>query len=163
MMMTWPQLHEASPTGLSRGTYLVLSVLRGLACGREPCALTMRELGQRCGSDSGHVVAMLRVFLVALADGARRPMSVAPPGWRGITAGERQVLGLIGAAQGAAGARLDDQVSWSARREAQALIRNMALALAAALAAYGLRVSITPMGGENPPSADVLMPTQMGA
>lgn len=163
MMMMWPQLDEASLTRLSRGTYLVLSVLRGLARGREPCVLTMRAFAQCCGTDAGEVVAMLRVFLVTLADGARRRMSVAPPGWRGLTAGERQVLGLIGAAQGTDGARLDDQVSWSARHEAQAVIRSATLALAATLAAYGLRVSPAPMDGENQPPADLLMSAQLRA
>ncbi len=88
-------------------------------------------------------MALLRAFLLTAAGAARRQVTIAPPGWQELTAGEQQVLDLINAAQCNDEARLDAQVVWIARLSAPAMIRRAALALAATLNEHGLRVALT--------------------
>jgi hypothetical protein len=64
--------HSHRPAALSRGAQLVLAVMRGLACGRDPCITILREFGQCCGGNAAEVIALLRVALLTMADGARR-------------------------------------------------------------------------------------------
>lgn len=124
-------------TRLNRGERLVLSVLRRLAHGWDPCILATRDLECR-GDTAAEVLSSVRLFIVTVARTARRRMQVAPPGWRELTTDERQILSLVSSAQRQDESMLEAMATWSARLEVRAVLIRTARELAATLTACGM-------------------------
>lgn len=131
--------------GLEYGEHMVVSSLRKIVARRDlVCPVIRREFAQACGKDADEVLTIFRAFRDTLGLTARRRISIGHPGWFGLTGDERQILGMIGAAQDGDQARLAAQVCWFARGDRQRLLAGAVRALAAAFAAHELLVFSPP-------------------
>jgi hypothetical protein len=145
----------AGVAGLAYGEHLLVWTLRKIVARRDVvCPVIAREFAEVCGADADRVLATFRAFLDSLGLTARRRISIGHPGWFGLTGDERQILGMIRAAQDDDQGRLAAQVCWFAQIERQSELADAARALAAAFAAHELLVfsapppnSAVPIGG----------------
>jgi len=133
-------LHEA--LGFGYAEHLLISAWRRIASGRNTCPLLIREFSEACGEDGLEALATFVTFLNALAYASRRRLSVGLPGGMALTADERQVLTLIAAAQNDRPALFQAHLSWLARGDARPTLAIGARALAAALNAHALRLTL---------------------
>ncbi len=126
---------------LNRAERLLVTAVRRLVAGLGLCGGILREFDSLCGPQSQEVLARIRLFLDALDRTARRPLTVAPPGWFAPTGDERQLLAMIEAAQGGEESRLAALACWFARRDVQPLLVEATHLLAGAMASHHLRIS----------------------
>jgi hypothetical protein len=128
-------------TGLNYGEHLLVWTLRKIVARRDAaCPVIQSEFAKACGEEADSVLTVFQAFLEVLGYTARRRISIGHPGWCGLTGDERQILGMIGAAQNGDQPRLAAMVCWFARADVQ---RQLALAtrgLAAAFVAHELLV-----------------------
>jgi hypothetical protein len=135
---------------LGEGGHLLVWSWRRMVAASPDCTLLALRYAGLCGDDAPEVIATLCTFLQALGYAGRRRLRVGSIGSEGITADERRLLNLVGAALAGNRVCVEAQLIWLARPEARQLVAIMTFALADALAAHQLPV--TPPVTEPPPS-----------
>ncbi len=120
--------------GFGFGEHLLVWSWRRVATGRTLCPLMMDDFSAAFGEDGPEVFATFCTFLQALAVASRRPLAISAPGCPNITAGERQILTLLAAAQADAPAMLEAHLRWIAIPEKRIVLAIATSALARALA-----------------------------
>jgi hypothetical protein len=128
----------AEALGLTQGEHLMIWTLRRLVARKGLCPLTLMEFTEICGEGAPPVLAIFQSFLGIAGQASRRHVSVGYPGYVGLTADERNMVALIGAAQAEAHERLAAHLLWQAKPEARHDLGIAAQGLAKVFAAHGL-------------------------
>lgn len=128
--------HDAWRLGC--GGHLLVWTLRRIVLHQAVCPVVAHEFVDACGADGAEVLATLRVLLDLLGRAARRRLSIGHPGWLGLTGDERQLVGLVAAAQAGDRLRFDALLCWVARSELRHHVAIAVQALAAAFATHNL-------------------------
>lgn len=136
------------------GQHLLIWSWRRMAVGHTFCPLMMDDFSAAFGEDGPEVFATFCTFLQALGFASRRPLTIGAPGCPEITAGERQILTLLAAAQADAPAMLEAHLRWIAIPEKRTVLEIATSALARALLVNDMNLDlperILPTGCERP-------------
>jgi len=133
---------DAHVEGSGYVEHLLIWSWRRVATGRVECPVMAKEFTDVCGEDAREVFATLCTFLKALGFASRRRLNLRAPGWPTMTADERRMLTLLGAAQAGDRALFTAHLCWLARPERRHELQIATCALATALAANNLVLSL---------------------